>query len=231
MTSVRLFDLAGEDPQRRFSPACWKTRLALAHKAVPVETTAWRFTEKEAIAKSGRGTVPVIVNRDRWISDSWSIAEYLEDTFPDAPSLFGGEVGQALARFLNHWADMVLVPSIFGLIAMDIHDHLAPQDLTYFRSSREQRIGMTLEALVASRDDRVAAIRASMQPLRQTLKSQQFLGGDSPRYADYAVFGPFQWARCVSPFQILERDDPVFAWRNRILDLFGGLARNVPSYD
>lgn len=231
MTSIRLFDLAGEDPQRRFSPACWKTRLALAHKAAPVETIPWRFTEKEAIAKSGRGTVPVIVSKDQWISDSWTIAEHLERAFPDAPSLFGGEIGHALARFVNHWVDAVLLPGIFGLIAVDIHNHLTPQDQAYFRSSREQRMGTTLEAFVANRDDRVAAVRGSMQPLRQTLKSQGFLSGDSPLYADYAVFGVFQWARCTSSFQILERDDPVLAWRDRILDLFGGLARDVPSYN
>ena len=34
-----------------------------------------------------------------------------------------------------------------------------------------------------------------------------------PNYADYIVFGPFQWARVVSPFKLLEDEDPVYAWR------------------
>jgi Glutathione S-transferase, N-terminal domain len=36
--SLRLYDLAGAQPERRFSPYCWRIRLALAHKSLPVET-------------------------------------------------------------------------------------------------------------------------------------------------------------------------------------------------
>jgi glutathione S-transferase len=84
---------------------------------------------------------------------------------------------------------------------------------------------------VADRDARVAAFRTSLNPLRLTLKAQPFIGGAQPLYADYALFGPFQWARCISPFQLLERDDPVRQWRDRLLDRFDGLARAAPAYD
>ena len=73
--------------------------------------------------------------------------------------------------------------------------------------------------------------RALLTPLRQVVAAQDFLAGDEPDYADYAVFGAFQWARCASPFRLLEADDPVFAWRERMLDLFGGLARDVPAFE
>jgi hypothetical protein len=39
-------------------------------------------------------------------------------------------------------------------------------------------------------------------------------------YADYIMFGAFQWARVVSPFKLLTEDDPVYAWRERLLDAF-----------
>ena len=87
--SMILYDLAGADPDLRFSPFCWRTRFALAHKGLPVETVPWRFTEKEAIAFSGRV-----------VSDSWSIAEYLEEFYPN-PTIFGGPIGLAHARFVN----------------------------------------------------------------------------------------------------------------------------------
>jgi glutathione S-transferase len=205
--------------------------MALAHKGLEVETIPWRFTEKAAIAKSGQGSVPVVEIDGQWIADSWTIAEYLEGAFTDAPSLFGGDPGRALARFHNSWSDAVLVPGIFGLIALDIYERLAPQDRAYFRSSRESRIGMTLEAFAAGRDDRLEVFRKSLQPMRQTLKAQTYLGGEAPHYADYAVFGPLQWARCISPYQILEQDDRIWEWRERLLDLFGGLARSVPAYN
>lgn len=97
----------------------------------------------------------------------------------------------------------------------------------YFRTSREQRVGKTLKAFVADRDARLAAFRASLAPLRATLKVQPFFGGDEPLYADYAMFGQFQWARCISPFALLEEGDPVKLWRDRLLDRFDGLARKT----
>jgi glutathione S-transferase len=45
--------------------------------------------------------VPVLVDGDRWIADSWTIANYLEDTFPDSPSLFGGASGRDLTRYFR----------------------------------------------------------------------------------------------------------------------------------
>ena len=228
--SLRLYDLAGADPNRRFSPYCWRIRLALAHKRLPVETIPWRFTEKAEIAPSGSKTVPVLVDGDRWIADSWTIANYLEDAYPDSPSLFGGAAARRLTRHYSSLAD-ALVSAIFPFIALDILERVANRDREYFRASREQRVGKTLEAFVANRDAGLAGFRASLAPLRTTLKTQSFFGGDEPLYADYALFGQFQWARCISPFALLEEGDPVKLWRDRLLDCFDGLARKAVAYD
>jgi glutathione S-transferase len=67
--------------------------------------------------------------------------------------------------------------------------------------------------------------------MRLTLKSQPYLGGVTPNYADYIVFGGFQWARVVSPFKLLEDNDPIYAWRERLLDAFDGMARKSPGYN
>jgi glutathione S-transferase len=228
--TLRLFDLAGAEPQRRFSPYCWRIRLALAHKELPVETIPWRFTEKAEIAGSGQTLVPVLVDGDRWVADSWTIANYLEDRFPDSPALFEGASGRDLTRHYSSLADN-LVGSMFPFIALDILSHVAEKDREYFRASREKRVGVTLEDFVANREAKLAAFRASLAPMRSTLKAQPFFGGSQPLYADYALFGPFQWARCVSPFALLEASDPVRLWRDRLLDRFGGLARAAPAYD
>src|SRR6266704_883697 len=53
--------------------------------------------------------------------------------------------------------------------------------------------------------------------------------GAAPNYADYIVFGGFQWARVVSPFKLLAENDPVYAWRERLLDAFDGMARQSPG--
>jgi glutathione S-transferase len=228
--TLHLYDLAGAEPDRRFSPYCWRTRLALAHKELGVETIPWRFTEKAAIAPSGQGLVPVLVDGDRWVSDSWNIANYLEDTHPDRPSLFRGAEGRSLMRFYSTFADG-LVAAIFPFIVLDILDRIADQDRDYFRASREKRVGMTLEAFAAGHEAKLPAFRANLTPLRRTLMAQAFFGGNEPLYADYAVFGPFQWARCISPFELLEQDDPIRLWRDRLLDRFDGMARKSPAYD
>ena len=228
--TLKLYDLAGADPERRFSPYCWRVRLALAHKGLPVETIPWRFADKAVIAPSGQDKVPVLIDGDRWVADSWAIAVYLEETYADRPSLFGPPPARALTRFYAAFADS-MIPRILPFILCDILAQLDEGDRAYFRASREKRLGTTLEAFSADREAKLPAFRQSLAPLRTALAEQPFFSGDAPLYADYALFGPFQWARCVSPFQILAPDDPVAAWRGRMLDLFGGLARANVGYD
>ncbi|CCE06389.1 putative glutathione S-transferase (GST) [Bradyrhizobium sp. STM 3843] len=228
--SLKLYELVGTDAGRPFSPYCWRIRMALAHKGLSAESIPWRFTEKAAIAPHGSEKVPVMLDRDRTIADSWVIANYLEDTYPERPSLFGGDGGRAMARFMNWWGDIAVVGGIFPLIIADIPKNLAAVDADYFRSSREARFGKSLEEVMASRDQAVVNFRKSLDPLRLTLKSQAFIGGNAPNYADYIVFGGFQWARVVSPFKLLEQADPVYAWRERLLDAFDGMARTSPGH-
>ncbi|HET7883149.1 MAG TPA: glutathione S-transferase family protein [Acetobacteraceae bacterium] len=225
---IVMHDLAGADPALRFSPYCWRTRMALAHKGLAVETIPWRFTDKDALAFSGQGRVPVIRDGDRVVSDSWAIAEYLDDAYRDRPSLFGGATGRAHARFINAWADGVVLGGIARLIVRDLLDAVAPQDVAYFRQSREARFGMTLEQVQADRDTRVAAFRATLLPARLVLGRQPYLGGEAPSYADHILFGTLQWPRCVSRFALLEPDDPIAAWQERMLDLYDGLGRRAP---
>lgn len=229
--TLQLFELVGDDASRPFSPFCWRIRMALAHKGLKAATVPWRFTDKAAIAAYQSEKVPVLLDGDKPIADSWTIATYLEDAYPDRPSLFGGDGGRAMARMLNWWGDLAVVGGIFPMIIADIVGHLGPEDAAYFRSSREARFeGKTLEQVAANRDAAVEGFRKSLDPLRLTLKSQAFIGGAQPNYADYILFGGFQWARVTSPFALLTHDDPVYAWRERLLDAFGGIARNSPGY-
>lgn len=144
-TKIKLYDLAGAEDDRRFSPNCWRVRLALLHKGLPFETIPWRFTEKETIAFSGQGRAPVIVDREQVVYDSWAIAEYLEESYPKYPSLFGGEVGKSLSRFTTDWVEAVLNSEIMRLIITDVYSHLHEKDKDYFRTSREKKKSRTVE--------------------------------------------------------------------------------------
>src|SRR3546814_1325539 len=99
-----LYELVGAE-DRRFSPYCWRIRMALAHKGLDAELEPCRFTEKHKLAFSGQKLVPVLVDGERVVNDSWAIACYLDEAYPDAPSLLGGPIGRGTARFLNLWTE------------------------------------------------------------------------------------------------------------------------------
>ncbi|HEY0328696.1 MAG TPA: glutathione S-transferase family protein [Rhodopseudomonas sp.] len=228
--TLKLYELVGVEETRPFSPFCWRTRMALAHKRLDVTSIPWRFTEKAAISPYKSEKVPVLLDGDHAVADSWAIANYLEDAYPERPSLFGGAGGRAMARMLNWWGDIAVIGGVFPLIAADIHAHLRPEDQDYFRNSREPRFGKSLEQIAANRDVAVEGFRKALDPLRLTLRTQPFVGGEAPNYADYILFGGFQWARAISDFALLKPDDPVYAWRDKLLDAFDGLARKSPGY-
>jgi glutathione S-transferase len=174
--------------------------------------------------------VPVIVDGEQVVHDSTAIADYLDGRYRDRPSLFGGADGRALTRFVQNWTETVLQPGLIRLVLLDIYRHIGPEDQAYFRADREKRFGATLEAVVRDREANLPAFRASLEPLRRTVERQNFVSGEAPAYADYVAFGAFQWARAISDFELLAADDPVRAWRSRMLDLHGGLARHAPAY-
>jgi len=226
--TITLYELAGADADRRFSPYGWRVRMALLHKGLSFRTEPVRFGEKDKIAFSGQGLVPVLVDGERTVTDSFAIATYLEDTYTDAPSLFGDAGG--LARFATNALDGLLTFSLAGFIVTDVFAVIAEQDRAYFRESREKRFGMPLEAFTADRDARLPAFREALEPVRRTVREQKFLCGAEPGWVDYAAFGSFQWARCTSPYQLLATDDPLYGWRERMLDLFGGEGRKAVGF-
>ena len=205
--------------------------MALAHKGLTPELVPCKFTDKDKIAFSGQERVPVLQDGETTVSDSWDIAGYLEDAYPDRATLFGGDIGRGVAAFVNLWTDRELHPAMIRLLVKDIHDHVHPDDRVYFRESREQRLRGTLEEIHDRRDDLRPGFDRAQGTLRALLRTQPFVSGAAPAYGDYIVFGAFQWARCISPYRLLDADDAVYEWRERMLDLHDGLARGVPAYN
>lgn len=227
--SIVLYDLAAADPALRFSPFCWRIRMALAHKGLDVECVPWRFTDKEAIAFSGQGLVPVIRDGDAVVHDSWAIALHLDSAYPDRPALMDGAQARAHAYFIKMWCERVVQLPILKLVMPDLLGLIAEKDKAYFRESREKRFGTTLEQFWADGEAGLAGLRAALAPLRATVEAQPYLGGAAPSFADYIVFGAFQWARVSSRRELLADDDPIVAWRQRLLDLHDGLAGRMPA--
>jgi len=226
--TILLYDLVGSDVSRPFSPHCWKARMALAHKGLEYRTVPTRFIDVPAVEGGISKTVPVIRDGERVVADSFAIALYLEDAHADRPTLFGGDAGKAIARFVERWSQTQLHPFLGSAALLEIHRQQDEENAVYFRQSREERYGRTLEAVGAERDAHLAAFRKKLDPLRSMLEYQPFIGGAAPLFADYIVFGALQWVRVMSTYEFLEPGDPVLAWFDRCLDLHGGIGRSIP---
>lgn len=221
---VVLYELGGLNG-KRYSQFAWRSRLALAHMGLYPETRLVRVSDKTAIEFSRQLKVPILVTGETVIWDSWRIAEYLDATFRDHPSIFGCDAGRGLARFVNSWVDRQVVPQLVPLLMIDALGCVDKEDALHLRKQIEEAFRKSVEQLAENRDGEITVFRRLLDPARATLRAQPFLSGKVPMYADYILFSVFQWARIVSDFEVLEAGDVITVWRDQMLDLFGGLAR------
>ena len=232
MTPV-LHELRGRDERLRFSPFCWRARLALAHKGLAAELVPMLFTDKSPIDFCDTTTVPVLKDAYGVAMDSYDIFKHLDAHYPDSGDglLIGDAHAEARLNFVKVYTEQVMAVGFFRLVALDLLAAIHPDDREYFRTSREARFGMPFEEF-----NNVEAARgildSAFKPLRGLLANQPFMDGDDPAAADYLVFGFFIWAHIVSdtsPFgETEDAGDPLVQWRERMMDLHDGMARKAP---
>jgi len=228
--SLVMDERVGHDG-RRPSPFSWRIRYALARKGVSVEFRLVRFADVETIrALSGQHMVPILCGGDRVIHDSWNIACYLEDRFPNRPSLFGGEAGRGLTRLVNNWAAETFGPVVRRLISADFILCLAPEDREYCRRSREAAFGCTLEEYCADRPRWLAKFGVVTAPLEATLTEQPYFGGATATYADYVLFSMFQYARLGCSDDFVAEGTALRRWRDELARAFDGLGNRFPEH-
>ncbi len=223
--TIQIYELCGADQKHLFSPHCWKVRMAVAHKGLQWETIPVPFTEVAATEGGDSRRVPVIRDGDNVVEESFEIAKYLEANYADKPSLFGGAAGEALSLQIVNWSVVTLHPEVAKLCLMDIYKALAPADQEFFRTTREKMFGCTLEEFSAKHPKNADGLTKALTPLEMTLKTQSFIGGATPLFADYAVFGALQWLNTTSSTDYLSGDTAVLRWFNTLLDMYDGMGR------
>jgi glutathione S-transferase len=202
--------------------------MALKHKHLAFASRPVPMSDKAAIAFSGGKTVPIIKDGETVVRDSWKIAEYLEDKYPDAPTLFGGAIGRGVTQAFNTWVDRALVAAMMPVIVADIHERVDAADEPYFRQQFEGFLKCTLEEARTRRPQALERLQKVLEPMHAVVKRQPFICGSDPAYGDYILFSVLQWARITSPQDIFNTSDALYGWRSRILDLYDGFARNIP---
>jgi glutathione S-transferase len=227
---IQLYDLATKYPNIRFSPFCWRIKYALAHKELSWEEIPIRaLTEKNLLPTPNEGKVPVLVDDDQVVFDSWDIALYLEEKYPNQ-LLFDSSQSRAQSLFVKNWTEAVLHILVSRMGILDFYETQTKDDQKVFRETRESRFGVVLEDWGSDPQGARVDFLKALEPLRQTLRSQKFMGGRTPNFSDYIMVGIFQWMRCGSRLKVFEESDDVFDYQERLLDLYDGLGRSSPPY-
>ena len=225
---IELWELRGK-AGRPYSLFSWRAKLALKHKGLDWRSHAVAMSDKAAIAFSGGKTVPIIKDGETVVRDSWRIAEHLEARYPERPTLFGSDIGRGVTQAFNTWVDRALVPAMMPVIVADVHERVDPADEQYFRAQFEGFLKCTLEEARTRAPQALERLKRALEPMQAALKRQTYVCGAAPAYADYILFSVFQWARIMSPQSLLDAARPLYPWRERMLDLYDGYARNVPT--
>jgi glutathione S-transferase len=124
---------------------------------------------------------------------------------------------------------MSLNKALRPLALLQVDAILHDKDKNYFRDSREAMLGMSLEDSCADQDGALSSLIEVLAPAEHELSEKNFLGGDSPCYADYALFGSLKWMHSLSGKTPLASDCAMQSWFDRLLDMFDGYARKAPT--
>ena len=209
------------------SPFVWATKYALAHKGFDINIVPGGFTGILERTGGRSERLPVIEDDGEFILDSWVIAEYLDETYPDRPTLIGDPGIKPLTEFVEGWLWRTAIGPWFSCFIIDYRDRSLPQDHEYVTTTRETMLGgRKLEDVSAGREDRLPQVPPTLEPFRQLLKANKWLGGDAPNYADYRALAVFLWTASVAGTPPLTEDDPLRDWLDRGFDLYGGLGRH-----
>ena len=222
--SVILYDLAGADRSVRFSPFCWIAKFALLHKGIDFETEALGFLPKSDYPDPEYGKLPMLAIDGTLVRDSGAIVEWLEDKHPQSPLVHDS----AKVERVKEIAMGGLMGGMFGLSILHIVNAIAPEDKDYFRTSREERFGMSLEDIAANPDAR-ANLESALAKLESELGSNSWFGGQSPDLGDYYVASILMWRHSVTQKKEYDVPASIAAWFERMKGHFNGYAAAAPT--
>jgi len=219
---IILYDLASNLKQQAWSPNCWKTRYVLNYKKLPYETVyvsypdieqTWKTLGLSPLAEQPSTTLPVISvssvggGPPSVVADSFKIAIFLDNEFPDTPAVIPPNTGALQASWINT-LNMMVLPTFRPLLVANIVGHLDERGAAYFRRTREKAWGMPLEQLAppgVKRDEAMEKMKHSLNRLAGMLNvnageegaGDWVMGSQGPTLADFALGGTLFWLKLM----------------------------------
>ncbi|KAF9933352.1 hypothetical protein FBU30_005756 [Linnemannia zychae] len=203
---LQLFEVVdGKTRKKSFSPMVWRAKLALQHKKVNYETVPLTFLDipveiPKVCPNVTAPTVPTLkVGDGEGLQDSFAIAEYVERTYPNGPSIFGNESEKQLQLFFDSYVSTRLHPVIQRLVYIEMYEDQDAENAAYFKSSREKG-GKTLEQLGGDRTQNLKELKDNLGLIQTALvRSGGWISGAQPGWADFTLISAFVWFHSFAP--------------------------------
>lgn len=193
-------------------------RIALNHKGIPYKTEWLEYPDiEDALKKLGGAptskkddgrdhyTLPAIHDSStgKTVTDSMNIAAYLDETYPDLPSLFPKGT-RAATELLNYHFTTTVIIKLLPLMLPPSCATLNPPSAEYFRRTRELSYGKKLEEFAPAgpiRDEAWAKVKEGLDLLdgfyTKNGEGKPFFFGETFSYADAIIAGFLVWIRIV----------------------------------
>lgn len=150
-------------------------------------------------------TLPVIMdpNTNRFITDSFAIAQYLDEQYPDTPKVLPH--GTAALNYVFQTAFSDATRGTIKLGMFKGAQMLNPESKEYYIRTRAEQFGAPWEQFAPpeKRKEQWNELRAACDTADgwYVKSSGQFILGDAPCYADFMVAGRFKWIQNCSEEQ------------------------------
>ncbi|KAH8554268.1 hypothetical protein BGW37DRAFT_484062 [Umbelopsis sp. PMI_123] len=142
---------------------------------------------------------------------------YLEKTHP-TPSVFQGGVG--LHFFFDDWSMQNIVFRPFRMTLMKMFNELDGEAQEYYRRSREEMVGQTLEEYAGDSEEHLQILNKELSLVAKTLAKYDYLTGDKPGWADICLASHIIVLDKFDPEtfynRVINQDKNLEAWWNRM---------------
>ncbi|GJJ71302.1 hypothetical protein EMPS_03652 [Entomortierella parvispora] len=204
--TLKLFELVdGKTRCISFSPAVWRAKFALNYKNVTYDSIPLTFLEipiqiPKACPNVPAPTVPTLQLEDgSGLADSFAIAEYLEEKYPDRPSLFGSPSEKNLQRFFESYVQTKVHPAIQRMVFHDMYEMQDEDNAHYFRTSREKSSGRPHAEIAGDREENLKELKDNLGLIHRALLPGGWILGSHPGWADFVLASSFVWFNACSP--------------------------------
>ncbi|KAH8823344.1 hypothetical protein DL96DRAFT_1559223 [Flagelloscypha sp. PMI_526] len=206
---ITLYDIPSTLPGVIWSPNALLTRLTLEFKGISFETKWVEFPEVELAAKAisakptgtwpGTGkpkyTVPIIrdTTTGKTISNSWNILTYLEDTYPERPSLIPKGTKGLMKVFTTSVNRKLFGDALRPFNVAQTARVMNPPSQEYWATVKLMEIGMPFSELEARAklENLISALNWVEEVIQ--LNGGEFLVGEGFSYAEVFVGARLYW--------------------------------------